>query len=845
MKQNMSILTNKFITTLSKYWIFILFFLLAAICFVKKNSYLTTQIASNPNTKISFSTENTVLEQTWQPHIKKITEVSIPYTSMASFDAEMKLEIFTDDYNDCLLSLLNSHSFKVDESDTLTFSFDTLKLIPGERYRIRFSYVSFSSNGEMLIDACSDYTGCCIDGNSCESAAALSITFVKNSRLFWLLAVTFPLLSFSFLFMVLWNRKWEEVIGLSLITSVFLLFISGLLNKLLIGIKLLYILSIICFIIAFFIYIKKQLNIRSLASPGLFVWCILFVLIMLTCHNMWLARWDEYTHWGLAVKDMFYYNSFAKHFNTTVMLPRYLPFSTLAEYLFVYPNELFSEDLLYMGFQVILLCVLVIVCRPAKQKYRYLIPSLAIMVLVPVIFFQDVTNCIYVDPLLAVFTAYIFICYYGEEKSVFNWLCILGGLFALSTVKDMGVVIAGLLVLVIIADTAFKQIKAKKLHIRSFIIPLSLLVAVFMFFFIWQIFLNIPVQNANPSKEISKSTEASEIVTQEFTNSVSASKVSIDGILDILSGNGKSYQYKSIKNFIIKLFDEDTYYFGNLGMSYMDISLFILLLIGILCYINFWNNRDTFFSFGCFSFLAGLCYLVCLEVFYLFTFSLSEALDLASHERYWASYLCGVVIAFFYFLICQLSKLSEKTGHPKYWIIATCFSVILTILVPMNNLVMKNMDISISKELKYGYDEMEEALRSFSSKSEKIYYICSNSSGGSYYMFRNTACPLIVPYSDVNIIASEESAQMQKELYAAQEIEMNDKSFLSAEKWAERLSECQYVFIMNADEMFRKDYAELFEQPETISTGTFYQVLSNGTDVRLHYIGQVSVGTYF
>ncbi len=52
-------------------------------------------------------------------------------------------------------------------------------------------------------------------------------------------------------------------------------------------------------------------------------------------------------------------------------------------------------------------------------------------------------------PVAGVF--YVLICYFSEKMSAFNLLRIAGGLFALSTTKDMGMVIAGLITMIMLA----------------------------------------------------------------------------------------------------------------------------------------------------------------------------------------------------------------------------------------------------------------------------------------------------------------------------------------------------------------------------------------------------------
>ena len=189
---------------------FIIILLGILLCFLKKDSYLTTPIVSHPDSQISFSTEQKVLEQTWQPQVKKIAGIKIPYSVVGDFGTTVELKIYSDDYEELLTSAVSEQQFAKDESGVLEFEFAPIKVIPGERYRIQIEYLEFSSSGGLMIPSGSNYGGCAIAGVEYNEAVAFDVVFVKNSRLFWLFAVFFPLLSFSILFMVVFEKNGKK-----------------------------------------------------------------------------------------------------------------------------------------------------------------------------------------------------------------------------------------------------------------------------------------------------------------------------------------------------------------------------------------------------------------------------------------------------------------------------------------------------------------------------------------------------------------------------------------------------------------------------------------------------------
>jgi len=852
--------------------------LLAAIllCIITRDSSFSIPIVSEPDSRISFSTQQTVLEQTWQPPVKNLTGIRIPYTSTSDLSGNMTCAIYTDDLSKMLAKVELPCVFRAGEEGVLELSFPKIKVIPGQRYRIQLGYEDVSAEGALLVASGSQYGGCTIDGADCGGAAAFTLLSVKPSRPFLLLAVFGPFAAFSLLFMVIWGRKWEECIGLSMFGIIALLYVAGLFEKLLAGMVLVYVLAGLALLISIWLYHKKKLSAGSIYSPALIVYGVLCALIVLNCKGAWFARWDEYSHWGLAVKDMFYYDSFAKHVNTTVMIPRYVPFATLTEYFFVFANGAFSEELVYIAYQTALLNALIMICGVGRKRRSCLVPAVAVMLFIPIIFFGDVYNCIYVDPMLAVFAAYVLICYYTEALKGFNLLRILGGLFALTMTKDMGMVIAGLLAAVMVADRLYQSLRRKKKAVRDLLCPCACALFVIGVYMSWQIYMSIPARAPEAMRdtvvsegmetdsesilagiyEETVSAEAGfvgglEAVAEEspqdidFQSTADASGITLDGILGLLKHDDGGYRYQAIKNYLITMFDEETFRFGNIGVSYIDMYILILLLLGWSWRFRFWGDwADKMISFGVFTFLAGICYSLVLELLYLFAFPMGEALLLVSHGRYLGSFLGGVVMALAYLFLLRAAESGQENRRMKF-VVVTGLTAGIMICAPVRDLLMKNMDTEIQEEHIRGNQEIAEAFRSVSSSPENVYFICNESDGHSYYIFKNTVSPLLIPYDTYDIYDSEETFERQKDIWIQRgEEEQEMGEIISCDEWREQLKSVQYVFLFHPGDLFKESYGELFEESDTIEDGAFYRVRQNEDGISLKLIGKLDVGVW-
>lgn len=836
-------------------WFFLILLVGIIFIFAKRYIYLPISVVSHPDSYINFCTTDSVLEQTWQPEIKAITGIQIPYYAENDFSCGIQLKVFSDDYSKVLIEAMQEEcTFVAGTSGNIDFLFERTEVIQGERYRIQISFVNADSEGTLQIASGSNYGGCSIDDEEMNQAVALNITFAKYSKVFWLVTVMLPLLGYSLLAMVMTGKKWEETVGLSLLLEGIILYGFGFFKHLIWGIEAVYLLAILSILAAIYLYNKKDLTIKRLLSPGLWIYLVLFLVIIITSNGDWLGNRDELRHWGIAVRDMFYYDSFAKHVNTTVILPRYLPFTAIIEYVFVYMNGMFSEDILFIAYQTMLLSMLIIVCKPLAKKggKKLAIPTIVALICVPVIFFNNISSCIMVDSLLAFIIAYTLICYYTEELSCFNIARITCALAALTLIKDIGLIFAGMTALIIFGDIVMTQIQERKLNIKQLIYPVLCVALVLCIYISWQIYLSIPVKNTattavTTTQQSEKSMCTSDAEKTEAENNVevadamSASGVSIEGLLNIFKGEGEPFQYQVTRSFITELFDGETYSFGTLKFSFVDLLAISAFLVVSLGYFGYWQEeKERMYTFAGMILVASVCLCVFLQVTYWFSFGMYDGVALTSIDRYLAPYICAVIIAVLYF-ICNAFCIENDSVKIKYMIAA--ISSLLVVSMPVAGLVLESKDIegNTTEEITYGHSQIEEILRSVAKRGERAYFICSNSDGYSEYVFRNTICPIVSEHMNWNIVATEELHRKQYELYGEKNIDDNEAMIFSKEAWEAQLWECQYVVVFHADELFIESYSGFFENPESIGDGCVYQIEKNDGAISLQLLGQTGI----
>lgn len=230
-----------------------------------------------------------------------------------------------------------------------------------------------------------------------------------------------------------------------------------------------------------------------------------------------------------------------------------------------------------------------------------------------------------------------------------------------------------------------------------------------------------------------------------------------------------------------------------------------------------------------------------MQITYWFSFTMYDALELTSFDRYLAPYICALLITVLYLVFDGLQNADQVGIKEKYMVFA--ISVFLIISMPVEGVVIEGKDIegNTTDEITYGHSNLAEILRSVAKRGERAFFICSNSDGYSEYVFRNAICPVISEHANWNIVSSEEISMKQYDLYGEDGIDDNAANILSCEAWKSELKKCQYLVIFHADELFLQSYSELFKDMAEIEDGSVYQIVDKEEEVSFRLIGKTGI----
>ncbi|MCM1232132.1 MAG: hypothetical protein NC123_06385 [Butyrivibrio sp.] len=157
------------------------------------------------------------------------------------------------------------------------------------------------------------------------------------------------IISVSGMAALFFKRRIEETIAVVIFSVITILYFGGMLSgSLLTGVYLCGIIGIGSVLYVGRKVVKDRRNVLKLCvTPGLAIFALLFIWIVWLNANRVFSSWDEFSHWGLAVKNMDYFDYFSNHPYSTDTFSGYPPATSLWQYFFVKLGGDFSESNVY------------------------------------------------------------------------------------------------------------------------------------------------------------------------------------------------------------------------------------------------------------------------------------------------------------------------------------------------------------------------------------------------------------------------------------------------------------------------------------------------------------------
>jgi len=507
-----------------------------------------------------------------------------------------------------------------------------------------------------------------------------------------------------------------------------------------------------------------------------FFYLFIMIILFLFTRPMRLHVWDEFSHWGVFIKELSIKNKLPIE-NFCTVVPRYIPGITLFEYFFTSFLG-YAEGHAYFAylFFVVSAIWVVLVDIPQQKiglKTLYLSAIITALFFLPLYFLS-----MYVDAALGLLFGVGLIYYLKHRKTSFGRVEMFLIFCGLQLMKTWGLVFSIILVGIILFDKLFFQKHKKDTEKTSHWKQVFFLILCFLgSILIIQVPWNIHLQK----------------------NDIKNSFIDGGGVLDSIQ-NGVRLDLKALFNSWIEITikgRQDTYLHG--ALSVLNLSL-ILLSVGIL--ISYKKKQVIWINLSMFLFFIINIFL--LFVTYIVYFSVEEGIKLASYERYASEFFVGWFLLLLYQMSTCLgqgncSNRSLKLAHISLIaMIAACIPI-------ANKIIQLPPEIYIGRRetLKTILEKYEDII--FDGRHHKIFHIAQNTNGLSHLMLRYELCPNTAQYTAQN------EGWSFGEPYPTSVAECDTMPYYVDELYTIITSDYEYVLITKPDAQLWQHYGSIFQ----------------------------------
>jgi hypothetical protein len=523
-----------------------------------------------------------------------------------------------------------------------------------------------------------------------------------------------------------------------------------------------------------------------LRSPALLAYLCFVGFIFVWNYGRVFTHWDEFTHWGLVVKNMFLHDTFGNIPEATTLFRGYPPAASLYIYFFEELNGEFDESLAYMSYGLLLFGALMINFEAGFKEWgRQTFAMAFIAFILPVMFYgAEFYSKLYVDALLGLLFSGILVQYFnaaGVDRILSFRLAI--SCCTLVLVKESGVFLASLGIAITCGDFLLNARKGKLKEIVWLLVPV---IGILLARFSWVNYLELTSND-------------------RAWNTSRLTPGAVWSFVGAVPEEGKMVLVAFINAF------------------YDQFAAWIVMIIALLSGL-FWLRKGFGDSKRVLILGGGLMtgfaiYLLSLLLLYVFTFAPEEAVAVASFHRYVATFVLGAIAA-----VLGIGLASVSLGARSICLTITTLAVCLgTLYLPL--FAWRFADKKFDRSQLERFSHFKKISGNLDPDLDKICYVTEARVFGDFGFFvaRYYATPVRVDgCSDPSV--SEDRGTMKPAPSG------------SGNGWTTALaSSYSHVYLSSYSKEFRNEFGSLFESPSDIEPGALFRVVVDSGDVLLRH----------
>lgn len=563
------------------------------------------------------------------------------------------------------------------------------------------------------------------------------------------------------------NKKISSTIFPATIMIILWIYIFGIFHQLKLGCISLVGISIFLLIYEVFNYkkIKKVTNISAL-----FYLSIIFIISIVFFKNNHLINWDEFSHWGTYVKNMFYFQSLGNNSFTSIA-NSYPPGISIFQYFLQFLNRKYQESFLFIALYILISIVFINIFENCKKSKGKFILNCFILIVFPCCFVAaNSIDSIYVDTILGIVFAYCILSIIKKEISLFHFLNLFLSTSLLILIKDSGIIFAGVIYITLLFDIFFVRKKEYIKFLKSSNLSKKIICVILLF---------LP------------------IIIRGLWMIYCAKNISVSNGYDLITLSYPQYGKDVISLFLSTIFTNGIGTTG--GILFLPTIYWIAISVFFILILKEKEDKTLIFAI----IMCSILYCLFLIASYLFIFNKVEALKLASIGRYLVSLILGV---FGISVYNALYKYNNNQINNNYFAIIIMFVVMTVGYYPFVSKVL-NYNQNTTKEFYNGYNEIQQ-LSSKLDIDDKVYYISIESDGLDFYISKYLLTPIWTQTGNFDLY------------------NFDNKGAISVNGFKNILLEYDYVYVHKITEKFIQDYSILFN--DEIKENSLYKIEKEG-----------------
>lgn len=531
---------------------------------------------------------------------------------------------------------------------------------------------------------------------------------------------------------------------------------------------------------------KKSLPLRSLLQGGL-IFLLFAAVFWWLCRGCAFTDWDDFSHWGKAVKWMYYTDEMYTASASPDGFKSYPPATAILQYMFLKAGGFpFREDIVLYSNAILTAGLLTLPFRGIDVPQRPVqgVGMLCLLAVLPGSIYPSYFARASVDGLLGLFAGILILAAFLPGRTgVSGWLEILG-CFVLALVKSSG---TGLAVMAALA-IAFARLRESE-H-RTAVLPLAAVAAAKLS---WTIHL----------------TRVGAAERWQWPGGLTG------GIFSLITGQADAYRYTVLQNFVDTIFSQ-----GNYG-AWQSIPFVVIpaafAAVAVLTLASHPKQgrreaRHRILPPAVTMLAVTLVFVLTLLYSYLYMFNPAEAMYLASVYRYLDTctmmLMTGTVI-----LPCVFA--GEKC--PLFRLLPAGTLLVLVCLFPVDDFLTAVRQAPLRAAQSHNdrvlSGQAARRIQALGEETPRLQLITADDAGSAALRIDYELLPVRLPEQATILMADNKN----EEPWAKE---------ISAEDWSRELAEqYDYVYLYCPEDQFIADYGAVFEDDSQIVPDRMFRVI--------------------